>query len=256
MDAKLGVPMPKAVCVASGNDGANSSSRMRFGHELCILADEKLIGRMLDSYPALNPAKEKQTRAAWLTNFKHRHEEFWSQGLGGKTRVCECQEFKRWLQAWGESCSELSSKQNLYSLIFFRRQKGFHLRRWLYIVFVSSSLVVSLQLLLFDLIRTHCRAVSLKHQGMRVAQWVSLHLRISVADSTVSPILIWRGGPTKGNSCCLNSACCEIGWMNASTVTTLQLWCKPAYLIANRNPWLHSTTTMHRKIYAFFNQNN
>jgi len=49
--------MPKAVCFASGNDGANSSSRMRFGHELCILADEKLIGRMLDSYPVLNPEK-------------------------------------------------------------------------------------------------------------------------------------------------------------------------------------------------------
>ncbi len=49
---------------------------------------------------------------------------------------------------------------------------------------------------------------------MRVAQWVSLHLCISVADSTVFADDLNRGGPLKENTCCLNSTCCEIvGWM-------------------------------------------
>lgn len=131
---------------------------------------------------------EKQTRAAWLINFKHHHEEFWISWPGQKNQefvsVKSAKDGFRFEESRVVSCLQ---KRIYKKLIFFRRQKGFHLRRCLYkVFFVSSSLVVSLQRLLFDLIRSHCSAVSLKHQGMRVAQWVSLHLCISVADSTVS----------------------------------------------------------------------
>lgn len=151
--------------------------------------------------------REKQTRAAWLINFKHHHEEFWISGPGQKNQefvsVKSAKYGFRFEERRVVSCLQ---RKNLQKADIFQKTKRIS----------SSALVVQRFCLKF----VSCLPSTptfwpnqnplqgcelFQHQGMRVAQWVSLHLCISVADLTVSPIFAhlrpsWseeKGGPLK-----------------------------------------------------------